>query len=468
MSLVYAVPEYVSKHKDDLAKTPPGHRFLLYFQACGAAWSDLKDSKYVALKNITTKGTFEEKFAHNLAKRQRAAATTDSHLMVCAKNTAPIATGLGNPHPVENGFAFLSPYGIPYLAGSSVKGVVRRAAEELALLVPDSGWTIPLVWVLFGFDEKSAYIDPINKAEPEPLQGERERMRTAFADWINSSATSDKLLAEWLCIIRSQFPKDKQELADNSALFCTAVQDERGREVRCSIHWQGTVNFWDVFPETTNGLAVDILNPHHKNYYEGKSTPNDAETPKPVFFLTIPPESPCTFICEMPIVTVEKRRKVLDAVGDWKTLMTKAYEHAFNWLGFGAKTSVGYGALERDSEAERRVMEEADRRDRESEDARMKEAETKKEYERLAAMSPLDRSIEEVLKNDPDPNKKPWMKLLDALKSSHWSGEEVRLVAALIRDRMKTEGEWRENPDPVKAKKDKAVKRTLEVMKYTE
>ncbi|MBZ0156068.1 MAG: type III-B CRISPR module RAMP protein Cmr6 [Alphaproteobacteria bacterium] len=476
MSVAYAVPDYVwKKHKDNIGKTPPGHRFLLYFQSCGEGWSKLESEKLEALQSAAGKGAFEDKLVDSLIKRQKNAAVMDAHLVICAKNTSPIATGLGNPHPTENGFAFLSPYGIPYLSGSLVKGVIRRAAEELALFDQDSGWTLPLVWVLFGFEEKSAYIDPTDKTEATPLQEERGRMRATFAEWIDSSAAGDKLLTEWLGTIRSQLPKDKQKLTDDPTLFCKAIQNELGREVRRSIHWQGMLNFWDVFPKTPNGLAVDILNPHHKEYYEGKSTPNDSETPKPVFFLTVPPGALWTFICEMPTVSREKRRQVFDAIGEWTTLMSKAFEHAFEWLGFGAKTTVGYGAMKRDEDAEarqtqERQMQEAVRQIEEEKRGREEEARALKEAEekRLAFLSPIDRSIEEILKNDPDKSKKPHIKLLEALKAGRVKSEEVRMVAGKIREMMEQVGEWVENPDPEKAKKDKRVKRTLEVMKFLE
>lgn len=41
-------------------------------------------------------------------------------------------TGLGREHPVENGFAWHHGLGVPYLPGSSVKGVVRAWAENWA------------------------------------------------------------------------------------------------------------------------------------------------------------------------------------------------------------------------------------------------------------------------------------------------------------------------------------------------
>ena len=53
-------------------------------------------------------------------------------LSLDATAIAPFTTGLGNEHPLENGFAFFNPYGLPYLAGSGVKGVLRQAARELA------------------------------------------------------------------------------------------------------------------------------------------------------------------------------------------------------------------------------------------------------------------------------------------------------------------------------------------------
>lgn len=35
-----------------------------------------------------------------------------------------------------------------------------------------------------------------------------------------------------------------------------------------------------------------------------------------------------------------------DGRPQWQTLLTAAFEHAFEWLGFGAKTAVGYGTME--------------------------------------------------------------------------------------------------------------------------
>jgi len=47
--------------------------------------------------------------------------------------TSRFATGLGREHPIENGFAWHPSLGVPYLPGSSVKGLVRAWVE--------SGWS---------------------------------------------------------------------------------------------------------------------------------------------------------------------------------------------------------------------------------------------------------------------------------------------------------------------------------------
>jgi CRISPR-associated protein Cmr6 len=93
-----------------------------------------------------------------LRRRQQALAVTlpeEQRHIIDAVSTAPFATGLGLEHPVDNGFAFLSPYGLPYLAGSGVKGVLRQAANELRD-DGDAAITQPLIDALFGQELQGA------------------------------------------------------------------------------------------------------------------------------------------------------------------------------------------------------------------------------------------------------------------------------------------------------------------------
>jgi len=265
-----AIPEYASRHGFD--SCPPGHRFNLYFPVWDDQWKIPKDgARADALRQTLNLGSAAPAL-NAVLKRQQALAESlspDRCLIVEAESRSPFSTGLGLEHPIENGFAFLSPYGLPYLAGSGVKGVLRRAAEELQA------------------DGRPGY----------------------------DSATIDAL-----------FGPENTDAARRGALSC-----------------------WDVFPVPQNGtMSVEIMTPHYSHYYqpekgkEAYATPHDSGKPNPIAFLALPPGSRLRFIvaCEPALL----REMPQDA---WADRVRDILEHAFDWLGFGAKTAVGYGALRR-------------------------------------------------------------------------------------------------------------------------
>ncbi len=233
-----------------------------------------------------------------LAARQSHTAQSTPHtLTLVAIATAPFTTGLGNEHPLENGFAFLNPYGLPYLPGSGVKGVLRQAARELT----SGDWGDPQGW-------DAGTIHLLERRGHATIQ---------------------------LSII--------------DVLFGRETPDGDGDHVR------GALSFWDALPQIPGDtLAVDIMTPHQSHYYQkrqdrksGDSTsPHDSGAPNPISFLTLPPGTGFAFhvVCDQ----AHLERLAPDLAHDlrWQTLLTAAFEHAFEWLGFGAKTAVGYGAMQ--------------------------------------------------------------------------------------------------------------------------
>jgi len=364
-----------TKTKTLMDEIPPGHRFLLYFHglACkgeseditdkprlrklrpaaenghgsvwmkelaqGRAslkeeWTPLKSKKILSLSAVAGMGGVASKALKALNTRQDYF-SGDHCWRRQAELTAPLLTGSGNPHPVENGFAFLSPYGVPYLAGSGIKGVLRKAAEELALLSEDSrGWTLPLVWVLFGFDANSAIFPNDSRSGDNVWAAEYGK----FIDFVVREG--DTILSEWISVLQfDQRPKSASE-------FLRLLRDSRS--MRQSIHWQGLIAFEDAFPSENAQMGVDILNPHHKRYYqgpensrEGPEPPHDADQPIPVYFLVLKPGAAFTFRAR----AIAARGSLWERVGDWKALLDAAFEQACEWSGFGAKTTVGYGKM---------------------------------------------------------------------------------------------------------------------------
>lgn len=296
-----AVPRYLG---NDFAATPPGHRFGLYFSIWSSDqeeyeldrqdwinggrrgrepesphtnhdWILADRRKEKALRQVITIGDTAKKQLVALRQRQQAmaGAANLAVLAIKATSTAPFMTGTGMEHPLENGFAFLNPYGLPYLPGSSVKGVLRRAAEEMAGIDIDvpypnpAGWTQDAIDVLFGKE-----LPPNDDTSP------------------------------------------------------------RNRGVLC---------FWDVFPQPPGDtLTVEIMTPHYANYYQQGGTPSDDGQPTPIVFLALPPNSQFTFH-----VQCAENRLPVGLSAHWQALVQAAFAHAFDWLGFGAKTAVGYGQM---------------------------------------------------------------------------------------------------------------------------
>jgi CRISPR-associated protein Cmr6 len=222
-------------------------------------------------------------------------------LRLQATAVAPFTTGLGNEHPLENGFAFLNPYGLPYLAGSGVKGVLRTAAKELA-----SGQWDSKEW----------------RYAEEPRHEVHER-----------NGSSDKQ------------GKRLFSASDLDVLF--GCEPKKGD----TNHLRGVLSFWDVIPQIEgNSLMVEIMTPHQSHYYQqkdaaGSTSPHDSGLPNPISFLTVPPKSQFAFHVVCNTAQLEHLAPDLANNERWKVLLHEAFEHAFSWLGFGAKTSVGYGAM---------------------------------------------------------------------------------------------------------------------------
>ena len=301
-----AVPAYVGQ---DFSACPPGHRFNLYFPVWNAQWSlDKDEAKAVALREVLRMPANASELLKRLAERQLRLAQALPEVQCCvieAQATSPFATGLGLEHPIENGFSFLSPYGLPYLAGSSVKGVLRRAAEELR-------------------DEGDADIDA--------------------------------------ALIDALFGPEDQRSPRRGALTC-----------------------WDVLPQF-DAMTLEIMTPHQSGYLQGNDSPHDAGQPIPIAFLALPAGSRFRFVLGFePSLVPEPCRA---ALADWQTVVMRIAREAFDWLGFGAKTAVGYGAMVEDAAARERREQQAE--------ALREVAATHEREQRQSQLSPEQREAEDA------------------------------------------------------------------------
>lgn len=268
-------------------------------------WAKNEHASRKAWSDVAKLADRDRKLISKLIERQSAAAAVQEGagtlLRLDALATAPFTTGLGNEHPLENGFAFLNPYGLPYLPGSGVKGVLRQAARELA----SGQWGETRGWI-----EEERY--PLMEAEGKerrPVRGKND---------------NPVMLSMLDLLFGRDTPSGESE------------------------HVRGALCFWDVIPQIEgDSLMVEIMTPHQTHYYQKGDSPHESGQPNPISFLTVPPKSRFVFHVQCDLPHLQRLAPQLAESGHWKDPLESAFEHAFRWLGFGAKTAVGYGAMQR-------------------------------------------------------------------------------------------------------------------------
>ncbi|MGB9606853.1 MAG: type III-B CRISPR module RAMP protein Cmr6, partial [Bryobacteraceae bacterium] len=115
----------------------------------------------------------------------------------------------------------------------------------------------------------------------------------------------------------------------------------------------------DVIPQIPGDqLMVEIMTPHYAHYYAPSNkpedpviSPHDSGQPNPISFLTVPPGAKFVFFVTCDTKRLKSVAPDLAENDRWKQLLEAAFEHAFGWLGFGAKTAVGYGAMRKIEQA---------------------------------------------------------------------------------------------------------------------
>jgi CRISPR-associated protein Cmr6 len=193
-----------------------------------------------------------------------------------------VLIGHGNPSGSDVGLTVHRIWGVPILPGSALKGLVAH------------------------------HVDTVYGADDPTQPGRRE--------WRSPTWTGRRIK-----------PGDGAGAEFGRLFGAPAVEGEEGAARR------GLVEFHDALfvPGSARGrpFARDVLTVHQKHYYDtgGKNWPTDWDSPNPVGFLTITPET--RFLL------------VLTGPGDWTELAMKLLLAALAEWGIGGKTSAGYGRL---------------------------------------------------------------------------------------------------------------------------
>lgn len=119
--------------KDENTCPVDAHAGLWYYKFCNKWCKDkngnLTFEKTMWMETVTKRRVGNGELLAEYHQRLQQLIRSRKGIMLRMRNTGRFITGLGQPHPVENGMSWHMTLGVPFLPGSSVKGMVRTWAE---------------------------------------------------------------------------------------------------------------------------------------------------------------------------------------------------------------------------------------------------------------------------------------------------------------------------------------------------
>lgn len=244
-----------------------------------------------AIANIVVAPDYARSF-----DRWKSSFTAEGDRVVELALTSRLLVGHGNTSATSVGITVHHTWGVPFIPGSALKGLVAHYVE--ATYGP---------------------ADP-DKMQWEQQGEERERARYQGVTWKGSRI--ERGPGE---IYRALF--GAPDASDDEAMRAHGL--DAGATA-------GRVTFHDALyvPDISANdkpFAADVLTVHQKGYYDssGKSAPNDYDGPNPVAFVTVRPK------CRMLLA--------LSGPSEWTALAAQLLADALQSWGVGGKTAAGYG-----------------------------------------------------------------------------------------------------------------------------
>lgn len=191
----------------------------------------------------------DELLLRHAAERRRKMVDKVTGIVLNFETVSPFITGLGNPHPIENGFTWHHLFGAPFLPASSVKGLVRDWATNWA---DDKDRNHNDVIRIFGEDDpkkskNTGSISFLDAIPTKPVKLKPEIMTPHYGDYYQSAVESPVTPGDWLSPMPIPFPAvaEKQE-------FQFALVNRCGKEHETDIT---TVRDWLIAALQTVGAG---------------------------------------------------------------------------------------------------------------------------------------------------------------------------------------------------------------------
>jgi len=170
--------------------------FDKFFDKYDQHWKVPKDGtgKLAWIKTVANKEKVGDETVEIYANRQKSLVATLDGQSLTVKTDWHFVTGLGNNHPVENGFAWHPTLGVPYLAGAAVKGLLRAWCEVCM------GWKIsekdkkddPCLLQWFGDETQAGELIFFDALPTAPVKLKADVMTPHYGQWYEEGDKSPK------------------------------------------------------------------------------------------------------------------------------------------------------------------------------------------------------------------------------------------------------------------------------------
>lgn len=296
------LPLYKNKHKDTPTKKPDnantGLWFERFFDQFNHDASDIlkpepkepNQGKNFWLQDINNAGNTK---ALQLAAKQQLSLVNALNGQYKFFNTQwHFVTGTGYPHPVENGLLWHKTYGVPYLSGAAVKGLVRAWVEQ---------------W--------------------QEFETEAQRKECLFS-WFGSD---------------DKDPKEQQKTSQAGDIIFFDAFPVQEVKLKTDIM---TPHYGDWYSE--GGKIKDIAK-------ESEKIPADWHDPVPIPFLVVDSKTPFLFSVALRLRSELIKNKTENEIKEELKKVIACLTEALEWLGAGAKTATGYGQMEFDAKTQKEM-----------------------------------------------------------------------------------------------------------------
>ncbi len=365
--------------------------------------------------------------------------------IVKGKTQWRLIVGLGVSHPAETSMKLHYIYGVPYIPGSALKGLLSH------------------YWLkerLYPVARKILQNHANNESakKEKPISKIYSLLETIAASWdfqkelnenIKSFSNYPSDIIPDVKIVRRLMEDKEFSTSVNTYQTIFGTQNQKG----CFI-------FFDAYPLSGDDIKLekDVMTPHYGQYYNAKEGsekfPTDTQFPNPINFVTWSG----TFLFVVKSICSEVKKKLLDEV-------KKDLIEALSNYGIGAKTAVGYGRFEDLSDFTETYISDLEmkqaRKERLEEEKRKQEAE-RKEQEKLNAMPEKERILYQLKKCIEEGVVKDCHNISIEVfnKLDSFAPEEKKAVARLLKSVWKKEKKW----SGTKGKQKDRVKKIREIL----